>query len=86
MGILGDFLCYFIPMGQVLGTTASSFALLAIALDRYQNVTVAIISKRWNPNLWKCLLAAFLSWIVSSGWSWKLFKYKGFFHYKMSKF
>ncbi|KAJ8923021.1 hypothetical protein NQ315_001569 [Exocentrus adspersus] len=52
---LGEFMCHFIPMGQVLGTTASSMALLVIALDRYQNVTVAIVSQRWNPNLWTCL-------------------------------
>ncbi|KAJ8978891.1 hypothetical protein NQ317_008506, partial [Molorchus minor] len=42
---LGMFMCYFIPMGQVLGTTASAVALLLIALDRYQNVVYALKKK-----------------------------------------
>ncbi|XP_018563501.1 somatostatin receptor type 5 [Anoplophora glabripennis] len=64
--ILGEFLCHLIPMGQVLGTTASSIALLAIALDRYQNVTIAIVSQRWNPNVWKCIGVASLFLVVCS--------------------
>ncbi|KAJ8959776.1 hypothetical protein NQ314_006206 [Rhamnusium bicolor] len=64
---LGEFLCYFIPMGQVLGTTASSVALLVIALDRYQNVIYAL-TKRWDPTPWICILIAAVLWIMCVGW------------------
>ncbi|XP_050295591.1 somatostatin receptor type 3-like [Anthonomus grandis grandis] len=64
--IYGEFLCHFIPVGQVLGNLSSSIALLVIALDRYHNVVHAL-SKKWNPALWKCLGATFLFWIVCTG-------------------
>ncbi|KAJ8978889.1 hypothetical protein NQ317_008504 [Molorchus minor] len=70
---LGEFLCYFIPMGQILGTNASSFALLVIALDRYQNVSVAVIRKKWNPNLWTSVLLIVASWIVSAVTAYPMF-------------
>nr|CAH7722944.1 unnamed protein product [Callosobruchus chinensis] len=54
---LGEFMCIFLPTGQVLGTTASSVALLTIALDRYQNVIYAL-SKRWSPRPRICILMA----------------------------
>lgn len=54
-------------MGQILGTTTSSVVLLLIALDRYQNVTVAIVSQRWNPSVWKCVAVAFIFLLVCTG-------------------
>ncbi|CAH1964731.1 unnamed protein product [Acanthoscelides obtectus] len=62
---LGPFMCVFIPTGQVLGTTASSVALLAIALDRYQNVVYAL-SKRWNPSPRICISMAVGVYVLCS--------------------
>ncbi|KAJ8948636.1 hypothetical protein NQ318_022702 [Aromia moschata] len=71
---LGEFMCYFIPMGQVLGTTASSVALLVIALDRYQNVIYAL-SKRWNPQPLTCIGVAVVLWLVCAVLSYPMYIY-----------
>ncbi|XP_050308335.1 tachykinin-like peptides receptor 99D [Anthonomus grandis grandis] len=59
----GEFICWYNPVGQVLGSMASSVALLTIALDRYHNVIYAL-NKKWDPKLWKCVLGAFVLWMV----------------------
>ncbi|XP_018563491.1 QRFP-like peptide receptor [Anoplophora glabripennis] len=71
---LGEFMCNFIPMGQVLGTTASSVALLVIALDRYQNVIYAL-GRRWDPKPTMCILIASALWIVCTVISYPMYIY-----------
>ncbi|KAJ8923022.1 hypothetical protein NQ315_001570 [Exocentrus adspersus] len=71
---LGVFMCKFIPMAQVLGTTASSVALLVIALDRYQNV-VSALGKRCKPKPLTCVLIAVALWIVCTVVSYPMFVY-----------
>ncbi|XP_066248527.1 RYamide receptor-like [Euwallacea similis] len=66
--IYGEFLCHFMPMGQVLGNLTSSIALLAIALDRYHNVIYAL-SPKCNPSLRKCLGCTLVLWLVCLGLS-----------------
>lgn len=64
--IYGEFLCHFIPIGQVLGNLTSSLALLVIALDRYHNVIHALRPK-WNPKPYICLLGTAVLWLVCAG-------------------
>ncbi|XP_030756668.1 somatostatin receptor type 5-like isoform X2 [Sitophilus oryzae] len=67
----GEFLCYYLPVGQVLGNFASSLALFVIALDRYHNVIHAF-SKKWDPGLLYCLLGALALWLVCAGMSYPM--------------
>ncbi|XP_056636888.1 probable G-protein coupled receptor No18 isoform X1 [Diorhabda sublineata] len=53
---LGEFLCFFIPSAQTFGTTASSFMLLVIALDRNRNCVQTFSKCRWNPRPISCIL------------------------------
>ncbi|RZB39817.1 7tm 1 domain containing protein [Asbolus verrucosus] len=69
---LGSFLCAFLPMCQMTGILASSTALMFIAMDRYRNVVHAL-SKRWNPRLSFCLIAAIIVWLISFGVSYPLY-------------
>ncbi|XP_066137943.1 QRFP-like peptide receptor [Euwallacea fornicatus] len=62
----GEFLCWYNPLGQVLGNLASSMALLVIALDRYHSVIYAV-SPKWNPELWKCIKGAIILWGICFG-------------------
>ncbi|XP_066139810.1 substance-K receptor-like [Euwallacea fornicatus] len=66
--IYGEFLCHFMPIGQVLGNLTNSIALLAIALDRYHNVIHAL-SPKWNPSLGKCIGGTLFLWLVCLGLS-----------------
>lgn len=63
---LGELMCSIIPTCQILGVTASSASLVAIALDRYRNVVHAL-SKRWNPGLFYCLLGTTIGWLACAG-------------------
>ncbi|CAG9774104.1 unnamed protein product, partial [Ceutorhynchus assimilis] len=67
----GEFLCWYNPVGQVLGNLLSSLALLVIALDRYHNVIYAL-NKAWNPKLWKCIVGVLLSWGLCLGISYPM--------------
>ncbi|ENN80730.1 hypothetical protein YQE_02838, partial [Dendroctonus ponderosae] len=66
--IYGEYMCHYIPVGQVLGNLTSSVALLVIALDRYHNVIHAI-TKKWDPCLWKCICGATILWMICAGLS-----------------
>lgn len=59
-------MCSIIPTCQILGVTASSASLVAIALDRYRNVVHAL-SKRWNPGLYYCLFGTAIGWLACAG-------------------
>lgn len=63
---LGELMCSIIPTCQILGVTATSVSLVAIALDRYRNVVYAL-SKRWNPGLFYCLLGTAIGWLACAG-------------------
>ncbi|KAF2886294.1 hypothetical protein ILUMI_19879, partial [Ignelater luminosus] len=63
---LGSFMCSFIPSIPIFGVVCSSTVLVGIALDRYRNVVQAL-SKRWNPELWTCILSAISIWCFSIG-------------------
>ncbi|KAJ3624919.1 hypothetical protein MTP99_018508 [Tenebrio molitor] len=79
---LGDFLCRFLPMCQMTGILASSFALVFIAIDRYRNVVHAL-SKRWNPRLCFCLGGAAILWLASFGISYPIYHYFWYFPLKV---
>ncbi|XP_060523201.1 orexin receptor type 2 [Cylas formicarius] len=72
--IYGESMCYFVPVGQILGSTASSVALFVIALDRYHNVFYAL-SKRWDPEWWLCLGGALILWGVCAAISYPMKTY-----------
>ncbi|CAH1964732.1 unnamed protein product [Acanthoscelides obtectus] len=60
---LGEFMCYFTPVAQALGTTTSAFTLLLIALDRYRSVS-AVMERKLNLELWKCISLNVGIWIL----------------------
>ncbi|XP_017778875.1 PREDICTED: neuropeptide Y receptor type 2-like [Nicrophorus vespilloides] len=63
---LGSFMCHFIPMVQVFGITASTVAIVAIALDRYRNVVYAL-DNQWNPKPMTCIAGATILWTICIG-------------------
>ncbi|EFA08047.1 QRFP-like peptide receptor [Tribolium castaneum] len=71
---LGSFWCQFLPMCQMGCVMASSVALMFVAMDRYRNVVFAT-SKRWNPQLWVCLLVTAALWLGSFWASYPLYTY-----------
>lgn len=71
---LGSFLCSFIPMLQMAGITASSTALVFIAMDRYTNVVHAF-NKRWNPSPSVCIATAIILWLIILGVSYPLYEF-----------
>nr|CAH7722943.1 unnamed protein product [Callosobruchus chinensis] len=74
---LGEYMCYFTPSAQVLGTTASAFTLLLIALDRHQSISVTM-KRKCNLELWKCISLNFAIWILCTAIS---FPISSFFTY-----
>ncbi|XP_044252839.1 QRFP-like peptide receptor [Tribolium madens] len=71
---LGPFLCSFIPMCQMVGITASSTALVIIAMDRYRNV-VHVLSKRWDPPPLHCLSVTAILWLIIFGISYPMYDF-----------
>ncbi|KAL1497838.1 hypothetical protein ABEB36_008726 [Hypothenemus hampei] len=68
---LGEFFCWYNPVGQVLGNLASSLALFVIALDRYHNIMFAL-NRKWNPSLRNCLVVTILVWLLCFGISYPM--------------
>lgn len=63
---MGEVMCFLIPFLQLFGMSASSGAILIIALDRYRSA-VDTTMKRWNPNLWLSLAGISLLWTIAIG-------------------
>lgn len=63
---MGETMCYLVTFWQIFGLTAGAGAIIVIALDRYRSA-VHVTMKRWNPNLWPCLLGIFLLWSIATG-------------------
>lgn len=53
-------------MCQFGGITASSVALVVIAMDRYRNVVHAL-NRRWNPPLIYCIIGTLVLWAIVLG-------------------
>ncbi|KAK9693315.1 7 transmembrane receptor (rhodopsin family) [Popillia japonica] len=58
---MGETMCFLLLFVQPFSILASSGAILIIALDRYRTAVHATM-KRWNPNLWHCLVGIALLW------------------------
>lgn len=63
---MGETMCFLLLFVQPFSILASSGAILIIALDRYRTAVHATM-KRWNPNLWHCLVGIALLWGAAVG-------------------
>lgn len=61
-------------MCQMVGITASSTALMFIAMDRYRNV-VHVLSKRWDPSPLLCLSVTAFLWLFIFGISYPMYDF-----------
>ncbi|KDR23073.1 Pyroglutamylated RFamide peptide receptor [Zootermopsis nevadensis] len=63
---LGEGMCSFQPLLMAMCLLINSMTISCIALDRYQAVRGGV-KKRWDPNLWICLLLMLLIWSACAG-------------------
>ncbi|KAI4456168.1 g-protein coupled receptor [Holotrichia oblita] len=65
---MGEAMCFLLSFMQPFSILASSGAILIIALDRYRTAVHATM-RRWNPNLWRCLIGIAFLWAMAIGFA-----------------